>query len=367
MSKKVLGALLAIVMVLSVLSVTAFAAGATSYEEDASLYHQTWALTDPVNVSGNQYTVNVILTTDYFTGPISFKLNGADTVDGVEVGSGYYAGSYKSFSPAGLVLITPNTSATVVAQKMTNAVVAVVTYTSASNATPTIVNDPKTAANPSGSLIAARCDAETVNASNLILGQTAEVLGAGEAPVVVAADLQPAASGVVVDTSKKFAGAYDGVIYGIPRADGGASKITTGDFYKDYVTATNGGSLTVVKSIYSARGSSWGTGTEIEVHSADGSLSKKYVVVLFGDVDGNGTVDTSDLGLVLSESKASSLPDIKKLAANCYIKIRANVAQGLYNVDTLDLGVVLAQTKSYTELDFNAIGAKHAQYNEYYQ
>ena len=35
-SRKILGALLAVVMVLSVLSISAFAAGATSYEEDAS-------------------------------------------------------------------------------------------------------------------------------------------------------------------------------------------------------------------------------------------------------------------------------------------------------------------------------------------
>lgn len=366
MSKKVLGALLAIVMVLSVFSVTAFAAGATSYEEDATLYKQTWSLTEPTAVADG-YQVNVVLTTNYKVGPISFKIEGADSVTAVAVGSGYYAGSYSSHGTEGLILITPNTSATVEAKEMTNAVVATVTYTSASNATPTIANNPKTAANPSGTLIAARCDADSVNASNFILGQTVEVLGAGEAPVVVAADLQATASGVVVDTSKTFGGAYAGAVYGIPRADGGASKITSGDFYKDFVTATNGGTLTVVKSIYSARGSSWGTGTVLEVYNADGTLSKKYVVVLFGDVDGNGTVDTSDLGLVLSESKASSLPDIKKLAANCYIKIRANVAKGLYNVDTLDLGVVLAQTKSYSELDFNAIGAKHVQYNEYYQ
>ena len=111
MSKKVLGALLAIVMVLSVFSVTAFAAGATSYEEDATLYTQTWSLTEPTAVTGG-YQVSVILTTNYKVGPISFKIEGADSVTGVSVGGGYYAGSYKSFGAEGLVLITPNTAET---------------------------------------------------------------------------------------------------------------------------------------------------------------------------------------------------------------------------------------------------------------
>ena len=56
-SRKVLGALLAIVMVLSVISISAFAAGATYYEEDAS-YTQSWFLGTPVQVSGNQYKVD---------------------------------------------------------------------------------------------------------------------------------------------------------------------------------------------------------------------------------------------------------------------------------------------------------------------
>ena len=62
-SRKVLGALLAVVMVLSVLSISAFAAGGTSYEEDAS-FTQSWSLGTPVSLGGNQYKVEVILSTN---------------------------------------------------------------------------------------------------------------------------------------------------------------------------------------------------------------------------------------------------------------------------------------------------------------
>ena len=44
MSKKVIGALLAIVMVLSVFSFTVFAAGATKYEVADNEYKQIWGL-----------------------------------------------------------------------------------------------------------------------------------------------------------------------------------------------------------------------------------------------------------------------------------------------------------------------------------
>jgi len=278
MSKKVLGALLAIVMVLSVLSVTAFAATPGYYEEDASLYHQTWSLSNPVNIGGDQFTINVILNTDYLTGPISFKLDGADSVDKVEVGSGYYAGSYHSFSTAGLVLITPNTAETVVAKKMVNAVVAVVTYTSQSHATPTIDENPKTAATPEGSLVASRCDAATINASNLILGQTADVLSAGEAPEVVVPTLTGTNGGYVDETR--------GYVYGVPAS---TSDVTT------YFT-TNG----YIEMVANAGGVTNGTGATLNLYqdNSKANLIKSYTLVIFGDVNGDGALTLEDAGLV---------------------------------------------------------------------
>ena len=69
MSKKVIGALLAIVMVLSVFSFTVFAAGATKYEVADNEYKQIWGL----RTNGDK--IDVILTTNYEVGPISFKID----------------------------------------------------------------------------------------------------------------------------------------------------------------------------------------------------------------------------------------------------------------------------------------------------
>ena len=174
-------------------------------------------------------------------------------------------------------------------------------------------------------------------------------------------------SGIVIDAEKTFGGAYSGVVYGFTPPDSGATKITSSSYYTGLFGATNDGSVKVVKSIYSGRSASWGTGTLIEVYNSDSTLAKTYVVVIPGDVDGDSVISTSDLGLVLAESKSSSLPDIQKMAANVYTNMRINVAYGLYNVDTLDLGVLLSQVKTYSELDFNAIAEKQNSYNSYYQ
>lgn len=381
-SRKVLGALLAVVMVLSVLSISAFAAGATSYEEDAS-FTQNWSLGTPTNVSGNQYKVDVILSTNYEVGPVSFKLQGVTSVDNVAVGAGYYTGALTDKANSGLVFMVPNTNGqTVVAKSCNNAVIATVTYTTNNaNGAVTIAKDVKHAGNPNGSLVAARCTSGSVNKSDFVVGQTTTVSGelvyevSGEPtppPVVESADLavKSGVLGVIIDTNKKFGNAYDGVVYGDIALNKGENKISSGAHYDSFFTATNGGSVTAVKSIYSGRVASWGTGTTLQVKNADGTVAKTYLVVIIGDVDGNGIIDTGDVGLILSEAMNPSLPEIKKMAANCYYPSRGSasvIAGHLYNVDTNDLGLVLQQAMAYNALDFSAIGDKHSQYNTYYQ
>ena len=87
MSKKVIGALLAIALVLSVFSFSVFAAG-TGYDNDPS-HTQTWGFANKTGSDGT-YTVEVLLTTTYDVGPLQFQLEGVDKVTKVEPGSGYY-------------------------------------------------------------------------------------------------------------------------------------------------------------------------------------------------------------------------------------------------------------------------------------
>lgn len=174
-------------------------------------------------------------------------------------------------------------------------------------------------------------------------------------------------SGIVVDSKKTFGGAYDGVVYGFTPLDNGSTKITNGSFYTSLLGATNSGSIKVTKSIYSARAALWGTGTVVSVYNSDGSLSKEYVVVIFGDIDGDSVVTTGDLGIALEEAKKASIPEIQKLAANVYINKRLNTAYGMHTVDTADLGDLLAQIKTYNKIDYSALADEHNSFNTYYQ
>ncbi len=377
MSKKVIGALLAIFMVLSVFSFTVFAVS-TGYEAEGSTNKQTWGLANKVAGSDGTYTVDVILSTNYKVGPIQFKITGVDSITKVDVNETAYYAATENHNSSGLVILTPDTSADLLGKELSNAVVATVTYTSSQNGTPAIEENVKSAFNPQGSLMAARLEgSDYVNkATSFIVGQEATVVPLGgempEPPATEAADLavKSGVTGVVIDTNKTFGGQYDGVILGIPAKDSGATKLTSGDYYKDFVEATNGGSVTVVKSIYSGRAASWGTGTQIEVYNADSSLSKTYIIVLFGDVNGDSLIENTDIGLVLAEAMSPSLPDIQKMAANCYAPSRGTatvIADALYNVDNTDIGLVLQQAMQYDALDFAALAAKHAQYNNYYQ
>lgn len=275
MSKKVLGVILALTMLLGVFSVTVFAVADIVEEEDPSLYTQNWSVSDPVAVAGG-YQVNVILTTNYKVGPISFKLEGAGEVISAEVGSGYYAGSYCSPSASGLVLITPNTNSTVEAKVMTNAVVAVVTISA--NTTPTISNNPKTLANPDGTLVAIRCDADTVGASNFIIGQTATTNGAPVVPPVTTATLTGVNGGIVDDENR--------YIYGVP---GKTADPTT------YFSTTGYMEMTA-----NSAGAKNGTGAVLNLYSdsSKGTLVKSYTLVIFGDLDGDGEAALPDAGIL---------------------------------------------------------------------
>ena len=367
MSKKVIGVLLALIMVLSVFSLSALAIGEYDWElpADAEKYKQTWGLAD-----GGNGVVQVTLTTTYEVGPISFVIEGVSLED-VNIGNGYYGGnaSIDFNKTTGLVLIYPNTGAPVKAQKLNNAVVATFTYTG--NATPAIKNDPKqnTVDGMNGTLIASRCAGDYVNGSDYYVGQTCEILAFGQAPKPTeAADLATSVTGVVIDTNKKFGGAYDGVVYGIPfKADGTALKEAD---YENYLTATNGGSLVYVKTPYVARPASYGTGTTVQVKNSDGTVAKTYVIVIFGDVDGSGALAAKDIQLGVSEVMNPTLTEVQKLAANCYGLPRGsqtNIIDSYYTIDAGDLKAMCTQVMSGNGYDFVTLAEKHALYNTYYQ
>lgn len=368
MSKKVLGALLALVMVLSVFSFTVFAAGSTSYETDAS-YTQTWGLSAPKAVTGatNTYEVEIYLTTNYPVGPVQFKLIGDDIeVIGASAGAGYYKAT-ASAGKSGLVILTPDTSSTLNAITPVKATIATVQYTSVSGATAQIDDNEKTKSNPSGTLMAARLDGKTVNGSDFIVGQPAEVLKAGESMPDAGtsggeADLvvKSGVAGVVVDTHKTFGGKYDGVVYGFAQAANNTFKNSA--YITAALEATDGSALTITTSdgnADSGKVGNFGTGTTVKVGE------KTYVICIFGDIDGNGLINTTDAQNTLAASTSGAFGDdtVITLAANVAI---AKVAVPMHKIQTNDIQAIAAHVGG-TKIDFAAVAKAHESFNTNYQ
>lgn len=287
-SRKVLGALLAVVMVLSVLSVSAFAVGGTSYEEDAS-FTQSWSLGTPVSLGGNQYKVDVILSTNYEVGPVSFKLEGVTSIPvEIAVGAGYYAGALTDKSDSGLVLMIPDTNGAgnIAAKSCNNAVIATVTYTTNNaNGAVTIAKDVKHAGNPNGSLVAARCTSGSVNKSDFVVGQTTTV--SGELVYEVSGEpTPPPATATLTGVNGGFVDETRGYVYGVPAS---TANPTT------YFSTTG-----YVEMVANSAGAINGTGATLNLYSdsSKGTLVKSYKLVIFGDVTGDGAVNLQDAGIV---------------------------------------------------------------------
>ncbi|MBE6752264.1 MAG: hypothetical protein E7556_07030 [Ruminococcaceae bacterium] len=322
-SRKVLGALLAVVMVLSVLSISAFAAGATSYEDDAS-FTQSWSLGTPVSLGGNQYKVDVILSTNYPVGPVSFKLEGVTTVDEVAIGPGYYAGALYDKANSGLVLMVPDTAATVQALNCNNAVIATVTYTTSNaNGAVAIEKSAKTADNPNGSLVASRCTGGTVNVSDFVVGQTTTV--SGELIYEVTEDEPtPPATATLTGTNGGFVDEARGYVYGVPAKANPATYFSTTGY---------------IEMVANAAGYTNGTGAKLNLYtdSSKGTLVKSYTLVIFGDLNNDSAVDVNDT-LVLSKhvSATATIVDPVVLFASDVAEIGSGVDVNVNDLNALN-------------------------------
>lgn len=322
-SRKVLGALLAVVMVLSVLSISAFAAGATSYEDDAS-FTQSWSLGTPVSLGGNQYKVDVILSTNYRVGPVSFKLEGVTTVDDVVIGPGYYAGALYDKANSGLVLMVPDTAATVQALNCNNAVIATVTYTTSNaNGAVAIEKSAKTADNPNGSLVASRCTGGTVNVSDFVVGQTTTV--SGELIYEVTEDEPtPPATATLTGTNGGFVDEARGYVYGVPAKANPATYFSTTGY---------------IEMVANAAGYTNGTGAKLNLYtdSSKGTLVKSYTLVIFGDLNNDSAVDVNDT-LVLSKhvSATATIVDPVVLFASDVAEIGSGVDVNVNDLNALN-------------------------------
>lgn len=297
-TRKLISVLVALMMVVSMFAI---AANAASYEDDetAAEYTQDWALGEPVDNGDGTWSVDVYLTTNYGTGPIQFVLTNSDksvaSIDEVILGDAIpadYNATVSVSKAKGKVMIIADTAGTgTITAEEIDGVIATVVYAYAGEGSAEIAIDDnaKSATNVAGTLIAARMSDGDVVTGDPITGQTVTVGdsviigGAAEAPTLGVID---GTIGVIDTTRTEYTEDFmtcNGYIFGVEPEYG-----ETIDMVFEVV---GDGELEIIAN---AAGSEVGTGTIVNVRDLDGNVVETYVLVIFGDVDGDGTVGASD-------------------------------------------------------------------------
>lgn len=317
MSKKLLSVVLALALVFSVFAIATSAIGGYGFESEEDLeefgYAQTWALDEPV-ANGNTYTVNVRLTANYSVGPIEFAVKkvvsaGTLTLTSAEKGSAIPANWLASVTcndATGKVVITPYPTDDAIAgiDNPNNAIVAVLTYTASADAAATLaidVDNAYTKENPAGTLIAARMSDKNVVTGTAICGQL--VNATNTVTIGSAATTPPTLVAIedtlgVIDTSRTMLDEYDidgdedtqevtGYLFGFDPDNN--SSIT------ELFEVEGDGEMEIVAS---SEGSEAATGTLVKVVDLDSNVVATYVVIVFGDVSGDGFADGTDASII---------------------------------------------------------------------
>lgn len=305
MSKKILSVLVAIMMVVSMFAVCANAA---SYEDEetAAEYTQDWALGEPVDNGDGTYTVDVYLTTNYATGPIQFVLTNSDTsvaaIDSVTLGDAipesYNATVSVSKAKGKVMIIADTAGVNTITGEAIDGVIATVVYTYAGSGSAEIAIDDnaKSATNPAGTLIAARMGDGDLVTGEAITGQTVTV---GDSVIIGASAEAPELAVIdgtigVIDTTRQDMycddmgmgtgdATFTGYIYGV--------EPEMGETVDAVFEVVGDGYMSIVAT---EAGSEAGTGTVVEVYDNSDNLVASYVLVIFGDVNGDGMVDGMD-------------------------------------------------------------------------
>ena len=127
------------------------------------------------------------------------------------------------------------------------------------------------------------------------LTNTAVTIGSAAAPELVVTESTTG----YIDEARKY-------VYGV----------AIGDEATAYFEATNGGSIEMVAN---DAGVTNGTGAQLQLKGADGSVIDTYTLIIFGDVDGSGAVDGTDSVSIMqyvAAPIANALTDIQLFASD---------------------------------------------------
>lgn len=302
-TRKILSLVIAVAMLISVFAVSAFAYTPTDVDRNGNAYTQTWALSEARDNGDGTWSVDVSLTTNYKVGPIEFTVentnNSGVVLSGAALGAAVPAAwnaEINYYNSTGRVMIIPSTAGkNTLDGAVMSGVIATLTYTVADGASAdiNIKNDPKgDGADIGGTLIAARAgdiisDKAVYGQTVLSVGETRHI-GGGSAAAPELAVIDGTAG--VINTDKTEMSDADGNIVEVNGYIYGVEP-ERGETVEDLFEVTGDGSIAVVAN---DAGSDCGTGTLVNVLDADGNVVATYVLIIFGDIDGDGQITVDD-------------------------------------------------------------------------
>lgn len=275
-SRKILGALLAVVLVLNVFAVSAFASIDTGIlEAEGHSYSASMTLVGSTDTSA---TVKVVA--NYALGGIQFRLSGITLsldVSDVEV-SGYYGHYDVRLNADGLVFILPDSTSTAGIPLLQPETEVTITVKGTKTGTIAITGDVKSSTTPKGEIMALRLDGGTVQTATIYWGQPVTISNDGTTPTPPAGEVTlTGASGTtgIVDNTRAF-------VYGVPDRTSDPTTYFSTTGYME-MEAND-------KDVIN------GTGAKLNLYSdnSKATLVKSYTLVIIGDVNGDGTVTADD-------------------------------------------------------------------------
>lgn len=334
-AKKAIGVILAVVML-----ATMFAFGSFAVTPGNATFTVTPSATQ-VEV-GDTVTVTVAVTTDYYAGPIGVPVHyDAALFDYVEnsftpnadiYGAG--AADANAFNNNGCLTVAfaPKSEvAGVKAQVLNNVTLFTFQLTAKANGVSPVQlksEDQKTAANMTGTLYCGQQPTSELDYSQTVLvGQTftlnnsSVTIGSAAAPELVA----KAGTTGVVDSANKY-------VYGV----------AVGTTAADYFEATNGGTLEWAVGDASSVD---GTGATVTLKDASGAVVDTYTLIIFGDLNGDGNVDSTDSATIMqSVARIAELTEIQTFAGDLN-------ADG--NCDSTDSASIMQKVARVAEVPVN--------------
>ena len=295
-AKKAIGVILAVVML-----ATMFAFGSFAVTPGNATFTVTPSATQ-VEV-GDTVTVTVAVTTGYYAGPIGVPVHyDAALFDYVEgsfkpnadiYGAGAADANHFNNNGCLTVAFAPKSEvAGVKAQVLNNVTLFTFQLTAKANGVSPVqlkAEDQKALGNMTGKLYCGQKANAAITSEDIMIGQTftlknsSVTIGSAAAPELQLSETG-AANGAVIDRDRCASGDYAGCIYGVDTVNG--------EDLAEYLS-TPAGSINIVENENGAIS----TGATVELLDADGNVIETYVFVYFGDINGDGAVDGSDVSI----------------------------------------------------------------------